>query len=185
MKTLVNKNNPQIRITAPEIEEITSLGYTNYEIAREGMFPLLFNPKEWTLVEEDSEKDGVRKLREDLTSYCIAQIKNPTTAVTESGFKVERARRDAYADIDEHFGILAENLPEEIEEESKHTEVWLEGRTIFEQDVKKPEVDLEKEIKKRRTILLDVFGLMNGEQCLAIKKFARHFYELGRKGGSK
>ena len=43
-----------------------------------------------------------------------------------------------------------------------------------------PEVDLEKEIKnKRRTMLLDVFGLMNGEQCLAIKKFARHFYELG------
>lgn len=35
-----------------------------------------------------------------------------------------------------------------IEEESKHTEVWLEGRTIFEQDAKKPEVDLEKAVEE-------------------------------------
>ncbi len=66
---------------------------------------------------EEPEIDKVRKLREDISSYCTAQIKDSKTTATESEFKVEQARRDAYADIDEHFGILAENLPEEIEEE--------------------------------------------------------------------
>lgn len=42
-----------------------------------------------------------------------------------------------------------------------------------------PEVDFEKELKKERAKLLDAFGPMNGEQCLAIRNFARHFYELG------
>lgn len=42
-----------------------------------------------------------------------------------------------------------------------------------------PEVDLEKEIKNERSILLDLFGPMNGEQSLAISNLARHFYELG------
>ncbi len=41
-----------------------------------------------------------------------------------------------------------------------------------------PEVDFEKELKNERTKLLDAFGPMNGEQCLAIRNFARHFYEL-------
>ena len=53
MKTLVYKDNPQIRITAPEINSITLLGYTNYEIEREGTLSLFFNPKDWTLVEEE------------------------------------------------------------------------------------------------------------------------------------
>lgn len=34
-------------------------------------------------------------------------------------------------------------------------------------------------------MLLDLFGPMNGEQCLAVKNFAHYFYELDRKGGSK
>ena len=43
-----------------------------------------------------------------------------------------------------------------------------------------PEVDFEKELKNERAILLDdAFGPMNGEQSLAVKNFARHFYELG------
>lgn len=54
-----------------------------------------------------------------------------------------------------------------------------------EKEQKRPEVDLEKEIKNKKTILLDLFGPMNGEQSLAIRNFARYFYELGRKGGSK
>lgn len=52
---------------------------------------------------------------------------------------------------------------------------------LNEEDLKQEqsEVDLEKEIKNERTKLLDAFGPMNGEQCLAIKNFAHHFYELG------
>lgn len=42
------------------------------------------------------------------------------------------------------------------------------------------EVDFEKELKNERAKLLDAFGPMNGEQSLAIKNFARHFYELGK-----
>lgn len=43
-----------------------------------------------------------------------------------------------------------------------------------------PEADFEKELKNERTKLLDAFGSMNGEQCLAIRNFARHFYELDK-----
>lgn len=53
---------------------------------------------------------------------------------------------------------------------------------IFKQTyeyTEQPEVDLEKELKNERTKLLDAFGPMNGEQCLAIRNFAHHFYELG------
>lgn len=145
MKTLVNKNNPQIRITAPEIEEITSLGYTNYEIAREGMFPLLFNPKEWTLVEE----------------------------------------------------------------EPKHTEVWVEGRTIFEQEGEPIEgikgnsdgipsnVDLEKELDKFYGMYRKdgkTYGIKSNEKVSDWKEngnflfkieLVRHFYELGLKAGKE
>jgi hypothetical protein len=48
-----------------------------------------------------------------------------------------------------------------------------------------PDADFEKELTNERTKLLDAFGPMNGEQCLAIRNFARHLYELGlnaRKG---
>ena len=54
---------------------------------------------------------------------------------------------------------------------------------LNKEDTKKerPEVDLEKEIKNERTILLDAFGPMNGEQSLTIRNFAYYFYELGLK----
>lgn len=43
------------------------------------------------------------------------------------------------------------------------------------------EVNFDKELKnKKDTLLWDAFGPMNGEQSLAIKNFARYFYELGR-----
>ena len=53
---------------------------------------------------------------------------------------------------------------------------------LNKEDTKKeqPGVDLEKELKNERTKLLDAFGPMNGEQYLAIRNFARHFYELDK-----
>ena len=54
------------------------------------------------------------------------------------------------------------------------------GRGIAVNKQEQPEVDLEKELKNERAILLyDAFGPMNGEQSLAIRNFARHFYDLG------
>lgn len=73
MKTLVNKVNPAIRITAPEIE-----------------------------VQEESDMYFI-----PVSDYCIPMCIDDWTLV---------------------------------EEESKHSEVWVEGRTIFEQDAKKPEI---------------------------------------------
>ena len=121
---------------------------------------------------EEPEIDKVRKLREDISSYCTAQIKDSETTATESEFKVEQARRDAYADIDEHFGILAENLPEEIEEES---------------------VDLEKELDKFYGMYRkggQTYDIKDGEKCADWKEMCnpdfrialvRYFYELGLK----
>lgn len=54
---------------------------------------------------------------------------------------------------------------------------WMAGQF---QKIEGELVDLEKEIKNKKAILLsDAFGPMNGEQSLAIRNFARHFYELG------
>jgi hypothetical protein len=85
MKTLVNKHNPRIRITAPEIEEITSLGYTNYEIEQEGTLPLFFNPKEWTLVEEEFPKiisdEKMKQMGEEISKAAVANIKEQFSKV--------------------------------------------------------------------------------------------------------
>lgn len=53
MKTLVNKHNPQIRITAPEIEE----NQYQYTVNVGKLQPLIFLLPEWTLIEEESEED--------------------------------------------------------------------------------------------------------------------------------
>ena len=50
MKTLVNKNNPQIRITAPEIES-----YREFYTLQDKDFHYLFKMEDWTLVEEEPE----------------------------------------------------------------------------------------------------------------------------------
>lgn len=128
MKTLVNKRNPQIRITAPEI--VLSANKEQYWIAGIPQTARTYLAKEWTLVEE----------------------------------------------------------------ESKHTEVWVEGRTIFEQDAKKPEMDLEKEMDKYYGMYRDKTGktydVEDDEPCFDWKedelsenkmRMARHFYELGLK----
>ena len=66
--------------------------------------------------------------------------------------------------------------------------VWV-GRSVLQElknDIitslqqEQPKMDFEKELKNERTKLLDAFGSMNGEQCLAIRNFARHFYELDK-----
>ena len=111
MKTLVNKNNPAIRIIAPEIDV--------YEEEQMFLIPA--------------------------GDYCIPMYISDWTLV---------------------------------EKEPKHTEVWLEGRTIFEQEAKKPEVNLEKEYKEYVEDDLVLSKLTNRNAGLVI---ARHFYELGLK----
>lgn len=70
MKTLINKRNPQVKITAPEINIITSLGYTSYEIKQEGTFSLLFSPDIWTLVEEEENTSWAEKLKAEIRRRC-------------------------------------------------------------------------------------------------------------------
>lgn len=107
MKTLVNKNNPKIRITAPEIE-----------------------------VQEESEMYLI-----PVSDYCIPMCIDDWTLV---------------------------------DEESKHTEVWVEGRTIFEQDAKKPEMDLEKaaDISANEVYppMIEVYPRIPNSTCVEFKQ---------------
>ena len=75
MKTLVNKANPEIRISAPEIYEQK---LTSGELVYEVNFPdndgedccLLFDKTSWTLVENESPADQVQDMIDasDLTN---------------------------------------------------------------------------------------------------------------------
>lgn len=151
MKTLVNKANPAIRITAPEIEtheeeRIFLISGGNY-----------CNIDDWTLVEG-----------------------KPTIVETIKEFveKGKRCEQQAVEDNDQEnyifwqgFQNCAENILREVEEPTEGIKGNLEEIPS--------NVDLEEELKNKKTILLDLFGPMNGEQSLAIRNFARHFYELG------
>ena len=69
MKTLVNKNNPQIRVIAPEITTahppVSNEGYVYWIPAINEMY----NPIDWTLVEEDPVK-------EEICSKCVHHHKD-------------------------------------------------------------------------------------------------------------
>lgn len=95
----------------------------------------------------------------------------------------EIIEEEEYYTLDGETVFLKENWTL-VEEESKHTEVWVEGRTFFEQDAKKPEVDLEREIEKwitpSNTSIDPKKGTISREvyiDCIIVT--ARHFYELG------
>ena len=79
-------------------------------------------------------------------------------------------------DRDSFYNTLPQNLRNKYT--SKAWREILEAITTMKEQ-EQPDVDFEKELKNERTKLLDTFGPMNGEQSLAIKNFARHFYELG------
>lgn len=67
MKTLVNKNNPAIRITAPEI---TLENHCYYIWTDDGDCIIEFWEKDWTLIEEepvDFEKLSMEKYPETMT----------------------------------------------------------------------------------------------------------------------
>lgn len=52
MKTLINKQNPEFRITAPEIEPYGEFDREFYILADKD-FHYLFKMEDWTLVEEE------------------------------------------------------------------------------------------------------------------------------------
>ena len=73
MKTLINKNNPQIIISAPEIERRKAMFYQDehYCLIIKGL-PWL-DADDWTLVEEDSQlpanlDEAAKDAQEDLYS---------------------------------------------------------------------------------------------------------------------
>ena len=85
MKTLINKTNPQIRITAPEIES-----YRDFYTLQDKDFHYLFKMEDWTLVEEEPEKQTseyfkkpnydkqvVKKMSEELAKIITDQIAEP------------------------------------------------------------------------------------------------------------
>ena len=68
MKTLINKQNPAIRITAPEIES-----YREFYTLSDKDFHYLFKMEDWVLVEEEPEK--IREIRACI-GYALANIPN-------------------------------------------------------------------------------------------------------------
>jgi hypothetical protein len=157
MKTLVNKHNPRIRITAPEIEEITSLGYTNYEIEQEGTLPLFFNPKEWTLVEEEFPKiisdEKMKQMGEEISKAAVANIKEQFSKVIKE--YIENRNDGTYTFVN------TEEEPVDLEKEIEKK--WNECDSIDE--------GMGAEYAN---IVIEQFD----EIC-------KYFYELGRKGGNK
>ena len=100
MKTLVNKTNPEIRITAPEIE-LDSEGLC-YIIPQGGGDYLAMWKCYWTLVEEDTNK------REKLKSEL---------------FEHKNITYDAYEnDSDPYVGVFFEQLADIVESIYENTD---------------------------------------------------------------
>ncbi len=124
MKTLINKNNPHLRITAPEIK--VNIDTQTFYIGEE-----MFDMEDWTLVVEEPKKQTSKYLKEpDYDNYDKQVVKK----MSEELAKIITDQIVEPLDLEK----AADKM------ESKHTEVWVEGRTIFEQDAKKQEVDLEQ-----------------------------------------
>jgi len=97
MKTLINKANPQIRITAPEI---TLENHCYYIWTDDGDCIIEFWEKDWTLVEEEPEKIYYKMLDNNDNcpfdkgncNYCTVQFcgarKNVTTITTSTSLPV-------------------------------------------------------------------------------------------------
>lgn len=79
MKTLVNKNNPQITISAPEIEQRKAFYYDEYLYIIKGM-PWL-DAKDWTLIDDTPEMSR-------LTQYVYRTLK----FVNESNISNEKLK---------------------------------------------------------------------------------------------
>ena len=106
MKTLVNKNNPQIRITAPEIK--VNIDTQTFYIGDE-----MFDMEDWTLVEE--EPSIVKTIKE----------------FVEKG---KRCEQQAVEDNDQEnyvfwggFRNCAENILREVEEPTED-DVWIDSK---------------------------------------------------------
>lgn len=77
MKILVNKNNPEIRITAPEIRKCLNLYYSMPGCTT------LFSPKEWTLIEERS---GIRGKSRGIPAIKSKEIKSKLISAVKAQF---------------------------------------------------------------------------------------------------
>lgn len=191
MKTLVNKNNPAIRITAPEIK-IEELPHDYYAF---------FSKKDWTLVEGEPEKVNCPFDKGDCR-YCTVQFCGE--------------RKENHIETRSTAGIV--DCSSEEHPDNFTSFEWLIGRLMFrgcdlwgmtdgeddngivtklikdkavemmkllerELDPIAEPVDLEKEIRKYLEPI--TYADIRIEPFNSLEKCARHFYELGRKGGSK
>lgn len=203
MKTLVNKANPAIRIIAPEIIE---LAYS-YEIQVEDnkSSHWFYAGKDyWTLVEEGmlpgfEDEEPTEGL--GITETCVPPIivetlnrfgwkvekgyveEEPEKANCPSDEELQRLRDELYS-----FKVFAAKQAKEHHISFVHDFEWDNFCAALlsyfaEQKEQKP-VDLEKEIDRLWDDFSDeISGPHNKFDIYA--RIARHFYELGRKGGNK
>lgn len=179
MKTLVNKNNPQIRITAPEITTahppVSNEGYVYWIPAINEMY----NPIDWTLVEEEQKPilevfgfkvgDAVRLKDGDGRKHIIKSFKEVEGIHGPNFYQVE------FEDNSARDGIY----PGEEYPNGYYTQM-----EKFEEEP----VDLEEEIMKWQGYEAFPEGTNITPLPKAmdiVERTARHFYKLGRKGGKE
>ena len=94
MKTLINKANPQIRITAPEIEE----NEYQYTVNVGKLQPLIFLLPEWTLVEEEniSFADRLKERLENMTQEEFEKAMNEMYVDGDESPTLEEYLKAAY-----------------------------------------------------------------------------------------
>jgi len=122
MKILINKRNPQIRITAPEIkfEEIEELPIEEIEELPHD-YCAFFSKKDWTLVEEEPEKHTSKYLPDyDIEKMSKELAKLITDQFIEKG---KRCEQQAVEDNDQEnhifwdgFRNCAENILRSVKE---------------------------------------------------------------------
>lgn len=153
MKILINRENPQIRITAPEIIRWFSDFYVvKAEAGRKGRI-LVVKSKDWTLVEEEpvewsEEDEAMRDNILRILSYFVGTVECDSNPSLSTSYPIFQREMD-----------------------------WLKSlrpQPKVKWSVEEDPVDLEKEIKKHT-------DLFQADIEYPLRLTAIKFYELGKK----
>ena len=114
---------------------------------------------------------GLPLLQRERKMKTLINKNNPQIRITAP--EVEKRKAMFYQD--EHYCLIIKGLP------------WLDADdwTLVEGEQEQSEVDLEKEIEKAQEHYFALKDKGFSLDSMDVSVLARHFYELGRKGGNK
>ena len=154
MKILINKVNPQIRITAPEIRKVqdSPLFEPYYTIKEGDSVEVCLSEHYWTLIEEEENISWADRLKERLSKMSQEEIDKAFEEM--GGDNDESPTLEEYLKAAYHSPIETE--PVDLEKEADFEDEW---KTYYDSH------------------------LYNRCPMPSKREIARHFYELGKKGG--